>query len=721
MPALSFDIIARDRASKVFDQVGASADKTNKGFDKVGTGMGSTIARIGKGVVGLTAGFQIMDKVVVGGFQRFTALENAEKRMDSMGLSTSQTADLMDQLTDTVTGTAFSLDAGASTMANFIAAGVDLDDVNDRLQMTADTAAFAQQPLDEIGNIFGKIQTQGKLTAEELNMLQERGVPALVLLADAAGVTAEAMRSMISDGEITAERFFQLWEQGSKGFGENSIKIEGAAKDMGDTLSGSLANAGTAAARLGEVIADDVAPFVKDLSDGFVSLVNLIKDLDAGTRGWNSSLADLISKAREEDINWWEKSVPNLIGGLTEADEKTRMFSSAMDGAKSSGEGLADATGEVAEEFDAAAVAAEEAAAAIDGYQNALKAATDPVFALHSAVSKLEKAQQGSKDAARDLKRVQEDLNELRADSDASTRDLEDAERKVADAQREVTDSGWAVAEALAGIEAAAVNGDLSFSEFSSKLDEWVASSEITAKQADNIRDRVAELTGTAKDYSGEYVADLLAETNEGKLDKAQRELDAVARPRSPAYLAELDRQAEIKARNRLDTLANRRQPVFAAQMDESARARTKSRLDAVAIQRRPEFRAEASNTGRVDALLNQLARPRHAVITVGYAVTGSGLPRGLQHGGPVEASRPYIVGEAGPEWFVPDRPGLVVSNKDAKSLMRSNGGGAPGFGGGGLNERELARRFVMEMQRAGIVVPRTEIARRADLYARSG
>jgi hypothetical protein len=40
---------------------------------------------------------------------------------------------------------------------------------------------------------------------------------------------------------------------------------------------------------------------------------------------------------------------------------------------------------------------------------------------------------------------------------------------------------------------------------------------------------------------------------------------------------------------------------------------------------------------------------------------------------------------------------------------------------GAGMDSRQFARDFVNEMQRRGLAVPRTEIARRADLYARSG
>ena len=36
----------------------------------------------------------------------------------------------------------------------------------------------------------------------------------------------------------------------------------------------------------------------------------------------------------------------------------------------------------------------------------------------------------------------------------------------------------------------------------------------------------------------------------------------------------------------------------------------------------------------------------------------------GRQHGGPVSAGRPYMVGERGPELFVPSQSGSVAANK---------------------------------------------------------
>jgi hypothetical protein len=53
----------------------------------------------------------------------------------------------------------------------------------------------------------------------------------------------------------------------------------------------------------------------------------------------------------------------------------------------------------------------------------------------------------------------------------------------------------------------------------------------------------------------------------------------------------------------------------------------------------------------------------------------------GLASGGPAKAGRPYIVGEEGPELFIPKNSGTVVPNDETMDIM---GAGGPGMRGGG-------------------------------------
>ena len=57
----------------------------------------------------------------------------------------------------------------------------------------------------------------------------------------------------------------------------------------------------------------------------------------------------------------------------------------------------------------------------------------------------------------------------------------------------------------------------------------------------------------------------------------------------------------------------------------------------------------------------------------------GAMLPAFRANGGPVTSQQPYLVGERGPELFVPGSNGGVMSNNDLRSAMSGQGGGAAG------------------------------------------
>lgn len=75
-----------------------------------------------------------------------------------------------------------------------------------------------------------------------------------------------------------------------------------------------------------------------------------------------------------------------------------------------------------------------------------------------------------------------------------------------------------------------------------------------------------------------------------------------------------------------------------------------------------------------------------------------------LQHGGPVTPGAPFLVGERGPELFVPNRQGNVVSNRDVLKALRQLAGTTNGSGGGvgdiNVTEAIDARATVREIER---------------------
>jgi tape measure domain-containing protein len=604
---------------------------------------------------------------MVGGFNRLANLDDARKRLDQMGLSTAEAQKLMDGLTDTVTGTAFSLDAGAGAMTGFVSAGTDLDKVNDRLEMTADTAAFAQAPLDEIGNIFVKIQTQGKIMGEELNMLQERGVPALLLLADAAGVTAEQMRDMISRGEIDAERFFDLWETGSKGFGENNIKIEGAAKSMGDTIRGSLANAETAMARLGAAILEDFMPAIKEGAEGFKDFANTAIDalgeVDQFTE--STGLRTLTDWVKEFNVTGAE-AFDNFGASATKANDAIGSFFENVFGVENVGgwKLLEEATADASDATKTYTRVTHEAGDASGGTAGA----------VDGMATSMEYAEQVAKDARDAIDGLKDSLFETGQEA----LNLEERQDALA----------TAIAKAK----------DVSKDDEASKLDQRDAMRGV-AEQAHALIETMVE-----QGASTDAVV--------GKTEKAREKFVAVARQMGLTKgeanaLADEYGLIPEDVETQVELIGAQRAKDEAAEV-QAALAAIKNRIVTVTIREQVQRIYRPPGGGGFITEFHQ-----------GGVIGGGGLRRG--HDGLVfRPDERLVIGQTGER--ILSRKQTQAFHELMSDMGRPTGGSASRpSGGGGLDYDKQAEAFVRAMRRAGIVMPRTEIARRADLIGRAG
>lgn len=88
--------------------------------------------------------------------------------------------------------------------------------------------------------------------------------------------------------------------------------------------------------------------------------------------------------------------------------------------------------------------------------------------------------------------------------------------------------------------------------------------------------------------------------------------------------------------------------------------------------------KADFSSLG--DHIKQVLAKAMIQKFFTGPLLAMFGLP-GLASGGPAKAGQPYIVGEKGPELFIPKNSGTVIPNDQTEAMA---GGGGMGMGGGG-------------------------------------
>lgn len=271
------------------------AEKTGQGFfSRVGTWAKRSAVVVG-GMVAAIGGL-----AVKGGISRALNIEDAQAKLKGLGHDTKAIEAIMENALASVKGTAFGLDAAATTAAAAVASGIKPGQELERyLRLTADAATIAGVSMEEMGSIINKVQAKGKAQMEDLNRLTERGIPIMQMLADEYGVTAEEMSKMVSRGEVDAERFRKALED----------NVGGAALASGDTTRGAFANLMASVSRLGET-------FVGDGLSGAKTFFNEVTTIFDGIN---------------ERITPWISSVQESLGGMFNMEGMGDRFLSFID------------------------------------------------------------------------------------------------------------------------------------------------------------------------------------------------------------------------------------------------------------------------------------------------------------------------------------------------------------------------------------------------------
>lgn len=215
-------------------EVGGSSALGRAGEAAGGKLKGSMIAVLSKGAGIATAAVGI-GTILSKGFERNIALDNAKQQMKSLGYEGEQLEAVMASALESVKGTAFGLGDAATLAGSALASGVKPgEELTKYLTTVADSAAFAQVPLGEMGEVLGKVVRQGKLTGDQIDSLTTRGLP-----------IGEWIKQEFGSVEnLSPDQLFGMLDK----------KLGGAAKDMGDTFEGSFQNLGASVGRLGEKI-----------------------------------------------------------------------------------------------------------------------------------------------------------------------------------------------------------------------------------------------------------------------------------------------------------------------------------------------------------------------------------------------------------------------------------------------------------------------------------
>ena len=278
-----------DKLQRSLDTTKLSKDISNlySYVTKIGTELKTFIA-IKYAIKGIDAALK---SVTEGGKRRAENLENAHFQLQGLLKDEEKVSEIMNDVSKSVDGTAYGLDAAAKVASQLAASNVKAgDQMFTALRGIAGVAAMTNSSYEDIGRIFTQVAGQGRLMGDQLLQLSGRGMNAAATLAEEFGLTEAAVRDMVSKGQISFDMFSQAMDSA---FGEH-------AKKANETMTGALSNVKSALGRIG-------ALFYSPLIEQNGALVQLFNALRVKTNELKDTLAPTISKIVDiaiKAINW---------------------------------------------------------------------------------------------------------------------------------------------------------------------------------------------------------------------------------------------------------------------------------------------------------------------------------------------------------------------------------------------------------------------------------
>lgn len=237
-------ILETDRANSALGRLGDSATRAGSKLSQ----SGQTIEGIGNKFLPITAAIGALGVATAKVSVNFLSLkERTYKAFETLLGSANKANSMMDELYTFAKTTPFSYDTYLKAGQSLIAMGVSAQNTIPYLQSITDAAVGigkGQEGINTIVHAFGKMQSKGKITLEELNMVTEAGIPAIKILANQYGVTTDTLYEMIRKGELMADQVLPKltngMNEGTKGAAGITAAYGGMAKEMKSTLSGAI-------------------------------------------------------------------------------------------------------------------------------------------------------------------------------------------------------------------------------------------------------------------------------------------------------------------------------------------------------------------------------------------------------------------------------------------------------------------------------------------------
>ncbi|MGW7977584.1 phage tail tape measure protein [Staphylococcus xylosus] len=295
------------RLANSFSSVGESMSGVGQKAQDMGSSLTSSITKpaliAGTAMAGITAKL---------GFDRLVGLDSAKAKLEGLGYSTKEVGSITDQVAKAIQGGMTTMAEGTDVAAGALAAGVkEGKELQKYIKLVGDAAVGSNRPVSEMAMIFNRVQGQGKLMTEELNMVEE-GMPGFSnAMAKHLGVSYDAFRKMVTEGEVSSKDFLTVMDDFAGGMAGAYSK----------SWSGMVQNTKAYIGQIGESLLGGVFEQAKGSLHEFESLLK-----SPGAQQWAKETGEKIGSAFSKlssgissVIKWWQSldgGTQKTLGGI---------------------------------------------------------------------------------------------------------------------------------------------------------------------------------------------------------------------------------------------------------------------------------------------------------------------------------------------------------------------------------------------------------------------
>lgn len=633
-------------------------------------------------------------------FAKTAEIESQAKSLEVLTGSAQKSKKIISELQQLGAVTPFTSTELIDAAKRLQAFGIEADAVVETTRRLADVSGATGAELQGLVTAFGQVQAKGRLQGEELLQFQERGIGLQKELQRMYGMTGEEFRKALEKGRFSAKAV----EEAIKNLTNAGGKYANGAIAQSTTLQGKFSTLQDGVDALAREIGNTLAPSLKIVLDDLTAFVNgFVQGLQYMQAQYRTFLANLRGKTADE--------LQTQVGDINKLIAENQRQLSRVDPASLTGKlidkklvELRKLRGSLQKDLDQklGLVAPQGRSTLLPVLQPGGGA---PPALLGETGGKDGK---GAKAAEAAAKRLQEELRKSLETGDQLGREISrqvvqlatasELEKKRNEIQYQYEDRARQISElknAEQKINLTALMGELR------RLELQKLQTEELQKQAEEYIKLIPIFAQFDESLGAQaFRGGVLGAGIGGR--QFRTDIDLSKQDKSAAQVQEYKKQLEalIATENQVKLGAEAMGAAF-GQTFRDLIAGTTSAQEAFA--KMLQSIADHFLDMAAQIITQQITMIIYGTITKALGITGGGfrfsgagpvsgtdafsgagmgsagfsLPSlmGKADGGSVKAATPYLVGERGPELFVPGTSGSVMSNSDLRASMGSAGG----------------------------------------------